>query len=265
MASLLGVPGWLLLQARLFFTALQFYTRLPIPAWVGYDAEWVAASIRYFPSIGLLVGAVSAVVYFVAALFLPGALAVLLSMAAGIFLTGALHEDGFADACDGFGGGYTPDQIMTIMSDSRIGAFGAIGIGLLLSIKCVGLASLPAAWVPVALIAGHALSRLAPTALVWRLTYVKLQGKAKLASRPMSGMVFAAASIPPFAALAYAIARELLPPAGVLVALVAMVGATLWLARMFYRRLGGYTGDCLGAVQQVSEAMFYLMLVASRN
>ena len=262
MASLFGLPAWLLLQVRLFFTALQFYTRLPIPAWVGYDAEWVAASTRYFPSIGLLVGAASAAVYFVTAMVLPGALAILLSTAAGIYLTGALHEDGFADVCDGFGGGYTPDRILTIMNDSRIGAFGAIGIGLMLSIKCMALASLPAMWLPMALIAGHALSRVAPTALVWRLTYVKPQGKAKLASCPMSGMVFVAAAIPPLAVLTYAAVQELLPRAGVLAALIAVVGATLWLAKMFYRRLGGYTGDCLGAVQQVSEVTFYLVLVA---
>ena len=265
MASFLGVPAWLMLQARLFFTALQFYTRLPIPAWVGYDAEWVAASIRYFPLIGLLVGAVSAAVYLVAAIVLPGAMAVLLSTAAGIYLTGALHEDGFADVCDGFGGGHTPERIMAIMSDSRIGAFGAIGIGMMLATKCMALASLPAASVPMALIAGHALSRLAPTALIWRLTYVKPQGKAKLASRPISGLVFAAAAAAPLAALAYAVVQQLLPRASVLAALVAVIGVTLWLARMFYRRLGGYTGDCLGAAQQLGEVTFYLMLVASRN
>ena len=263
MASLFGLPAWLLLQARLFFTALQFYTRLPIPAWVGYDVEWVAASIRYFPSIGLLVGAASAAVYCATAMYLPGALAVVLSTAASIYLTGALHEDGFADVCDGFGGGYTPERIMTIMSDSRIGAFGAIGIGLMLAIKCMALASMPATWVPIALIAGHALSRLAPTALVWRLTYVKPQGKAKLASRPMSGMVFVAAAVAPLAALAYAATQELLPRSGLLASLLAVVGVTLWLARMFYRRLGGYTGDCLGAVQQVAEVTFYLTLLAS--
>ena len=176
------MPACLLFQARLFFTALQFYTRLPIPAWVGYHADWVPASTRFFPTIGLLVGAVCAGVYAVAALVLPTALAVLLSTAAGIYLTGGLHEDGFADVCDGFGGGYTPERIMAIMSDSRIGAFGAIGIFLMLATKCVALASLPVTSVPVLLILGHALSRLAPTVLVWRMRYAKTEGKAKLAS-----------------------------------------------------------------------------------
>ena len=262
MASRFALPAPLVLQARIFFTALQFYTRLPIPAWVGFDASLVRASIGYFPSIGFLVGTVCAGVFIIAAMALPIGLAAVLSTAAGIYLTGALHEDGFADVCDGFGGGYTPERIMTIMSDSRIGAFGAIGIGLMLATKCMALASLPPTQVPMALVAAHTISRLAPAAVAWRLVYVKQEGKAKLASHGMSGMVFLCAAVLPLATLTYAVAQGLLPAKSVLAALLGIACATWWHARMFHRRLGGYTGDCLGAVQQVAEVTFYLVIVA---
>jgi adenosylcobinamide-GDP ribazoletransferase len=148
-------------QARLFFIALQFFTRLPIPRWVGYAPDWLQPATRYFPAVGIVVGLVTAGAYALSHYFWPQPVAVLIATAAGIYLTGALHEDGFADTCDGFGGGYTAERVIEIMKDSRIGAYGAIGIGLLLALKCVVLASLPGWSVIVALLAAHPLSRLA--------------------------------------------------------------------------------------------------------
>src|ERR1700741_3659104 len=126
-------------QLRLFFTALQFFTRLPVPRWVGFEAHWLNHASRYFPLVGLVVGPIAAAVYGAAAWLFPGPVAGMLSTAACIYATGAFHEDGFADMCDGFGGGMTAERVLEIMKDSRIGAYGAIGTICLLGLKCVTL------------------------------------------------------------------------------------------------------------------------------
>ncbi len=134
--------AFLVHQLRLFFIALQFFTRVPIPGWVGFDPSWLHQSTRYFPLVGLGVALVAAGVYFAAAQLWPAPVAAVLSTAAGIYLTGAFHEDGFADMCDGFGGGMTRERVFEIMKDSRIGTYGTVGAGLLIALKCTLLAML---------------------------------------------------------------------------------------------------------------------------
>jgi adenosylcobinamide-GDP ribazoletransferase len=250
-------------QLRLFFIALQFFTRLPIPRWVGFDADWLHHASRYFPAVGLVVGTVAAMVYGLAGLVWPPAVAVLLSTVAGIYLTGAFHEDGFADTCDGLGGGMTRQRVLEIMTDSRIGAYGAIGIGLLLALKCVTLSSLSPKVAMAALLIAHPLSRLASTALIWRLDYVKSEGKAKPLAQRMSAAEFAIAAVtivPIPAALCFI---GWLSWQSLAAGLLVTVLAAGWMARKFVQRIGGYTGDCLGAVQQVTELAFYLAVLAA--
>lgn len=249
-------------QARLFFIALQFFTRLPIPHWVGFEPGWLHHASRYFPLVGVVVGAVASAVYTLAAGIWPQPVAVLLSTIAGIYLTGAFHEDGFADVCDGFGGGTSPARVLEIMKDSRIGAYGAIGIGLLLALKCATLASLPQASVVMALMVAHPLSRLAAITLILRLDYARAEGKAKPLAQHLSMGEFCtgvATAILPALALA---AMGWVSWPDMVAGIVAVTFATWRLARLFQRRIGGYTGDCLGAVQQVTEVMFYLALLA---
>ncbi|SFV17603.1 adenosylcobinamide-GDP ribazoletransferase [Pseudoduganella namucuonensis] len=250
-------------QLRLFFVALQFFTRLPIPRWVGFDPAWLHHASRYFPLVGLVVAAIAAGVYAAAALVLPAPVAALLSTAAGIYATGAFHEDGFADMCDGFGGGMTRERVLEIMKDSRIGAYGAIGIICLLAVKCAALAMLPPATAVAALALAHPLSRLAATSLIWRMEYARAEGKAKPMAQEMSGAEFAIASATAaLPAIALAVAGWL-TWAAVAVSAAAALGAAVWLGRKCARRIGGYTGDCLGAVQQVAEALIYLCVLAS--
>ncbi|HYD95192.1 MAG TPA: adenosylcobinamide-GDP ribazoletransferase [Noviherbaspirillum sp.] len=249
-------------QLRLFFIALQFFTRLPIPRWVGFDPDWLHQSSRYFPAVGIVVGAVAAAVYAIAALCWPPLVAVLLSTSAGIWLTGAFHEDGFADACDGLGGGMTRQRVLEIMTDSRIGAYGAIGIGLLLALKCAALASMPVRSVLAALLLAHPLSRLAATALIWRLDYAKSEGKSKPLAQRMSGAEFAVATLSVLFVVAGAAIAGWLSWQAITAGVAAVALLAWWLARKFVLRIGGYTGDCLGAVQQVTEAGFYLAVLA---
>jgi adenosylcobinamide-GDP ribazoletransferase len=254
-------------ELRLMCTAWVFFTRVPLPArlsaWVGFAPDMLRASARYFPLVGMMVGAVGAAVFLLAAAWLPAGPAVVLSMMATVLLTGAFHEDGFADSCDGFGGGYTPERVLAIMQDSRVGAFGAIGIALILLLKFSTLEALasagdtaPVAWV---LVLGHALSRTASVALMLTLDYVRVDSgpKAKPLAEGISGGAFAVAcaiTLAPFAALAHSYENGAWMLAGVLPVALATWGAGAY----FNKRIGGFTGDCLGAAQQVAEVVFYL-------
>jgi len=249
-------------QLRLFFIALQFFTRLPIPRWVGFEPAWLHHASRYFPAVGLVVAAIAGGVYAGAALVLPPAVAVLLSTAAGIYATGAFHEDGFADSCDGLGGGLTRERVLEIMKDSRIGAYGAIGIILMLATKIATLASMPKLAALGALLAAHPLSRLMACALIWRMEYARAEGKAKPLAQEMRGGEFAIAALTAVLPAAAVLYLGWLPAGALAAGFGGMVLATLWLARKFQQRLGGYTGDCLGTVQQLTEAVFYIGVLA---
>ena len=250
-------------QVRLFFIALQFFTRLPIPAWVGFEASWLQHASRYFPLVGAVVAAIAAGVYYAAAIVLPAPVAAVLSTAATIYATGAFHEDGFADTCDGLGGGMTRERVLEIMKDSRVGAYGAIGIVCMLAAKLAGLALLPPREAIAALFLAHPLSRLAATSLIWQLDYVRGEGKAKPLAQQMTTMEFTIAAAGALLPAAVLLATGLASAGAVLGALLAALAAALWLGHKFVRRLGGYTGDCLGAVQQVAEALIYITVLAT--
>ena len=115
---------------NLFFTALMFYTRLPVPANINHNDTALSRATQFFPLIGWIIGGIGAATLCGCSLVFSPELAVLLSMIATIYATGAFHEDGFADMCDGFGGGWTKTQILTIMKDSRLGTYGVTGLGL---------------------------------------------------------------------------------------------------------------------------------------
>ncbi|MYM26576.1 adenosylcobinamide-GDP ribazoletransferase [Duganella sp. FT135W] len=249
-------------QLRLFFTALQFFTRLPIPGWVGFDPAWLNQASRYFPLVGVVVALITSAAYLVAAWFLPAPVAVIISTAIGIYITGAFHEDGFADMCDGFGGGMTPERVLEIMKDSRIGAYGAIGTICMLALKLVTLAMMPTLAAVGALLVAHPLSRLMATSLIWRLDYARAEGKAKPLAQKMSSAEFMIAALTAMLPAVAVIALHWLPATALASSVVAAAIATFWLARKFVRRIGGYTGDCLGAVQQVAEVTIYLCALA---
>jgi len=262
-AAAAGIANRCIHELRLFFIALQFFTRVPIPRWVGFEPGWLQHAVRYFPLVGMVVALVTGAVYALAARLWPQSVAVLLSTIAGIYLTGAFHEDGFADVCDGFGGGMTRERVLDIMTDSRIGAYGAIGIASLLGLKCVVLTELPPQDVVPALLLAHPLSRLLSTVLIWRLDYVKADGKAKPLAQQISTPELCITGLTVMLPALVLGAIGWISWYGVLIGAVTAALAAAWLARLFVRRIGGYTGDCLGAVQQVTEVAFYLALLAS--
>ena len=250
-------------QVRLFFIALQFFTRLPIPRWVGFEPSWLHHASRYFPLVGSVVATVTALVYLAAVHLWPAPVAVLLSTAAGIYLTGAFHEDGFADMCDGFGGGMTRERVMEIMKDSRIGTYGAVGAGLLVALKCALLSMMAPAAAIAALLLAHPLSRLAASSLIWKLEYARDEGKAKPLAQEMSGAEFGIGALCAAIPALYLGGLGYLSWLTIAACVASAAAAAVWLGAKCVARIGGYTGDCLGAVQQVSEVAIYLCLLAS--
>lgn len=242
-------------ELRLFFTALAFFTRVPCLALAGHSQEDLNHAARYFPLVGIFVGLAAAGVYLAAGWALPQPLAVIAAMAATLWLTGAFHEDGLADAVDGLGGGWEKEQALAIMQDSRVGSFGAIALIMALLTKFEALLHLSPALVPAALVAGHAVSRLAAVLVIATQRYVRAEGKAKPLATRLSAAELLMASICGLLPLA------LLPPL-LWMALLPVALVWLWFWRLLARRLGGFTGDCLGAMQQLIELAFYLGLVA---
>jgi adenosylcobinamide-GDP ribazoletransferase len=153
--------------------------------------------------------------------------------------------------------------VLEIMKDSRIGAYGAIGTICLLALKLTTLAMLPPLAAIGALLVAHPLSRLMATSLIWRLDYARAEGKAKPLAQKMSGAEFTIAAVTAILPALAVVSVRWLSWNALIAGMVFAAIATIWLARKFVRRIGGYTGDCLGAVQQVSEVMFYLCALAS--
>src|SRR3984957_1627352 len=146
-------------QVLLFLVAIQFLTRLPVPHLTGFQTSWLSESARFFPLVGALVGLIAVGIWWLCGLFFPPLVAVGLMMSASLVLTGAFHEDGFADVCDGFGGGRARDVVLTIMKESRVGAYGSIGVAMMLGLKWSVLVSLPYTAFPIVVIGAHVLSR----------------------------------------------------------------------------------------------------------
>ncbi len=242
-------------QARLFCAALAFFTRIPCTRWAGDSAADLNRAARYFPLVGVVVGLIAAAVYWLTARVWPPELAVIAGMAAALLATGAFHEDGFTDAVDGLGGGWTKEQALTIMQDSRIGSFGAVAIVILLLVRFQALLHVATWLLPAVLVAGHAVSRFAAVLVIHTQRYVRGEGKAKPLATRMSRGELAVAGV-------FGLAPLALLPAGLLWALLPVVLVWLWFSRLLRRRLGGYTGDCLGAMQQLTELAFYLGIVA---
>jgi adenosylcobinamide-GDP ribazoletransferase len=260
-------------QLRLLMIAVQFYTRIPIPAWVGWQPEWLTQSARYFSVIGLIVGAISASVWLLAAQLMPATVAATLAVIAAVLTTGAFHEDGLADACDGFGAGGTPERILTIMKDSQVGAYGAIGVGLVLLLRVQLLVSFSLVLGAAVLVCGHIVSRTCAIALVTRHSYVGLSDRAATdtlskAKPAVMGLahkdVWLCAALGVVLCAAIAVGAGFVQHAYAFSIASACSGLAAWRAGAFFQRhIGGITGDCLGATQQVCECVFTMAFLTS--
>lgn len=258
---------------RRFLLAVGFFTRVPVPNFPDFVEEELNHAAKYFPLIGILVGLFSALVFYAAALILPHALAVIISMTASIYLTGAFHEDGLADSADGLGGGWDRERILTIMQDSRLGTYGAIALFLMLFAKFQTLNAMHPMVICAALICAHALSRLAAVWVMRCASYVKFAGKSKPLATSLNGFELAIANA--FGLLPFVLVIALLILSNhtwqvvsllILMVMLPVLLVWWWWVAKIKHWIGGYTGDTLGAMQQMSELAFYLgVLVWSIN
>jgi adenosylcobinamide-GDP ribazoletransferase len=236
-----------------FLAATAFFTRLPADP--GAAGEWrLADSAWAFPLVGAGIGGAAALALLLAQLIgLASWPAALLSVLAGIALTGALHEDGLADTADGFCGGRDREEKLAILRDSRQGTYGVLAIVLSVLLRAAALAAIgDAIHAGLALIAAHAASRAALPAAMTGLTPARPDGLGAMAGTPRVGGAIAAALIGSAAGFA-----ALGPMRGVIALCLAGV-IVLALAELARRQIGGYTGDVLGAFQQVAEIAILL-------
>ncbi|HEY4208497.1 MAG TPA: adenosylcobinamide-GDP ribazoletransferase [Puia sp.] len=263
---------------KIFLTAIMYFTRINVgrpsadplphgpsrsepparsgaPKSIGHDPDYLNKAPKYFPVVGWIVGGWSALTFLIFMKLVSSDVGILASIVAGIMLTGAFHEDGFADVCDGFGGGWTKEKILLIMKDSRVGAFGVIGLISILAGKFLLLRELPPARSFIgAVIAAHSISRLmAVLTIQWsdNVTDPEHNKSRPVTSRRLSKGELTLAAILGVLPLAF------FPWPFWLVILPAAY-TTYEMIKYFRKWIGGYTGDCLGAIQQVTELTVYL-------
>jgi adenosylcobinamide-GDP ribazoletransferase len=254
-----GREDWLGRITGDLMVALGFYTRLPLQHDQVSSGEDLALASWAGPIAGAVVGAIGALVYSLAHAVGLGPLpAAGLAIVATVVVTGALHEDGLADTADAFGASATPQARLTIMRDSRIGTFGACALILSLGLRWAAIASLATpARVAAALIAAHAAARAMPPLLMWSIPPARPDGLSAAAGLPPAERV-AGAALLGLAALLFGLGfgRGLLAAALLAVCLLGM----RWLA---LNKIGGQTGDVVGALEQVCEIV--VLLVAARG
>lgn len=255
--------------------ALTFFTRLPLWRLCNIPAEHYRRVVPLWPLAGWVTGGMMATVFLLADMLFPCSIAVVIALISRILLTGALHEDGFADFCDGFGGGTSRERILAIMKDSHIGTYGVLGLLLYLLLISASLyewfsgctptgsSSLPfRVWMIVCI---DAWCKYCASRIIYHLPYARRAEEAKnklvyaetgLAEKVMSLMLGLLPLVPVFCAAAGS------KPSICLLAIVILIPLIVSTLMFSYirSRLQGYTGDCCGAVFVVCEVMTYLFL-----
>lgn len=259
---------------RHYLLAVQFFTRIPVTGkladWVGFSPAMLRASAAHFPGVGWLVGATSAAVLWGWVWALPDVpaaswVAAVLCTVFSVLLTGAFHEDGLADTADGLGGSMNRERALDIMKDSRVGTYGALALVLIVLLKVSLLAMLlQVAALPVAVAAlfgGHVISRFMPLFIIRSLPHVgeTQQSKSKPLADQIGNASLLAATV--WAGLAFVFLYLFAPGVPWWAAAFGALVALVYMWRFLKRRLGGFTGDGLGATQQLCEVAFYLGLL----
>ena len=240
-----------------FLSAVQFLTRIPVPS-QPYEADSLSRSVKFFPLVGVFVGGGAAVLHLLFALHLPRAIVALLVLLYLVLVTGCLHEDGLADAADGFGGGRNREQILLILRDSRIGSYGGIALTLSLLGRLLLLSSLPMEQVAHYLITAHVLCRWTTLPLSYFLPTARTQsaqqvdGQGARIARLTSTGTLVGGTFFSFAVATWLLGIHAIAP------ILSAILLTLVTGIYYKRRIGGVTGDCFGATNQLAEIGVYL-------
>ena len=240
----------------LFLSAMGFLSRVPMPGWAGWAEGRMVQASRYFGVAGALIGLVGGVIWWLAGLVLPAVAAAGLALAAMMLLTGALHEDGLADCADGLGGGKTGDEALEIMRDSRVGSYGVLALVFSVGLRWAALAALAPVWGVLALAIAGGIGRAMMVPATALAGYARREGLGGSLAGGAGGVEVAAA-------LGTALVLGLVGGwAGMLALVLAMAASGGFLFYMT-RRVGGYTGDGLGAMAQLGEIAAMLVLAGA--
>jgi len=247
-------------EVNILLTAILFFTRIPVKLLGEYSNEMLNKASKYLPFIGYIVAAITAGVFYVSNLYFSVNISLVLSIIASILTTGAFHEDGLADTFDAFGGGWSKEQKLKIMKDSRIGTFGSIALILVLLLKFILLSEYKVERIISVIFLSQILSRLTPVVLIYFLKYVRIDISSK--SKPVGeGISFFNLLIAIFFAFISLIFFDL----NSLLIIPILILTQFVLAFWFKKHLNGYTGDTLGASQQISELIILLSFLVIWN
>ena len=252
-------------ESNLLLIALGFFTRIPIIKELDFSQKNLNQASRYFSLVGWLIGIPCALVFYLTSIVLPITISILLSMIFGFLLTGGFHEDGLADSIDGLGGGWTTEDKLRIMKDSRIGSYGSLGLWSILTLKFFLLLEIASSNsllatlnVYIAILISHPLSRSLSSALIYALPYVSDSDTAKV--KPLAesnrivdlviNLIIGCSALLILNAIAWSI-------------LLSQLMLFFVLKWFFYRQVKGFTGDLLGAAQQLSEILIYAVILSS--
>lgn len=245
-----------------FLAALSFLTIIPLPRRREASPEAVGRSLGYFPAVGLVIGLILAGLNWLLELVLPSAVVNGLLLVALVVITGALHLDGLADTCDGIAAHKTVEARWRVMRDSHVGAFGVVGIFLLLLVQYVSLNSVPQSLLPATLVLMPVVSRWAMVYAVFAYPYARPTGLGKVFKQGASGTSFALATlITLVVATAWAGVAHL--PFFYLVGLAIIV--SIWVivvvvATYLQRKFAGLTGDTYGAINELAEVAVLILV-----
>ena len=237
-----------------FLMALRFLTVFPVPAQLEEKERSLAHAMVFFPAVGLLIGALSLALFSLAESIFPPRVAVLFLLVVPVLLSGGLHIDGLADFCDGFFAGKDKADVLRIMKDPSVGVWGVLGITLLLLSKYELLLVLP--YRGKFLLLAMAASRWAQVALSFSLPYAgRSGGLGEIVAKKVTFRVLAGATVVPLILACWLRGTGLMVLGGLVIFLVG-------LAVFFKKKLGGVTGDLLGAASELTELFIFLFVVA---
>lgn len=241
-----------------FCNALSYFSRIPVSRELDYSETNLSRAFRYLPLVGILAASLSGLFFVLLSLVFPKAIAVLGMLSLMLLLTGCMHEDGFCDFCDGFGAGTSQEHILRIMKDSHIGVYGVLGLIVIFAMKFFAFMTIPTPYIPMVFIAAHAISRAYAVAMVRFSRYARKEESKSQHTRLGVDLKTFAMSV----------------TIGLVPLLFLPFGSCLWylpfscvlflLFRAYlHKKINGFTGDTLGALQQLTETLFYLVFVAS--
>jgi len=242
-----------------FLGAVAFMTRLPVPHSVQSLPNGLSSSAVFFPIVGLVVSAGAIVVNHLFSRFVAHDVVIVFVLVFLVAITGGFHEDALADAADGFGGGWDKEQILTIMRDSRVGSFGALAIALALLARFVFLTHIPPLRLDNYLVAGEVTCRWTALPLAFFLSPARQQsGQGAQVAGKITTLSLITGTLMTAVIVGLALGMKAL---WVGLAAVVVTGAS---GAYYRRRIGGITGDCLGATNQLTEVAVYFAGVVLR-